>query len=122
MIVTALATEPLDAAIVPGAADTVLRLALGGPGVAVAVKVIGFDDTPSDCTVAVSVLLPSDWPRVQLPTVAMPSAPVVASAPVDGAPARGDGERHGHIRDRRAARVPHQHRGCGLHLRLDGRT
>ncbi len=66
----------------PGAAFTVLRSALGAPPVAVAVKVTGLPATPAALTVAVSVFGPALPPSVQRPTVAMPSAPVVAFAPV----------------------------------------
>src|SRR5207249_10737655 len=55
------------------------RLA-AGPAVPVAVKVTGLPARPVD--VAVSVLEPAVVPRVQLPTLAIPLASVVCSAPV----------------------------------------
>src|SRR5256885_2966214 len=55
------------------------RLA-AGPAVPVAVKVTGLPERPA--AAAVSVLVPAVVPRVQLPTVAMPLAFVVCSAPV----------------------------------------
>src|SRR5712691_9483931 len=71
---------PLEAVIVPGAADTSDWPALGAPAAPVAVKVTGLPLSPGE--VAVSVLAPAAVPRVQLPTVAMPLAPVVWVAPV----------------------------------------
>src|SRR5207237_486853 len=78
VIVAAFAPE--DAAIVPGAAATSERAALGAPAVPVAVKVIGLPFTPG--AVAVSVFWPAAVPSVQVPTVAMPPASVVWLAPV----------------------------------------
>src|SRR5207237_222284 len=78
VIVAAFAPE--DAAIVPGAAATSDRAALGAPAVAVAVNVIGLPFTPGE--VAVSVFWPAAVPSVQLPTAAMPLALVVWLAPV----------------------------------------
>src|SRR6185295_10800226 len=86
VIVIALAAEPCDAGMVPGTADTVLLAGLAAPGVAVAVKVTGLPLTPSTPTVADRVLVPTVPPRVQLPTVSMPSAPVVAAAPLTSPP------------------------------------
>src|SRR5882724_8813533 len=74
------ALEPLLAVIVPGAADTSDWPALGAPAVPVAVKVTGLPLSPGE--VAVSVFAPAAVPRVQLPTVAIPLAPVVCVAPV----------------------------------------
>src|SRR5689334_8768268 len=77
---------PLDAGIVAGDTPTVLLAALAGPGVPVAVKVTGLPLTFSAETVAVSVLAPATSPKVQPPTAATPSAPVVADAPVTAPP------------------------------------
>ena len=51
-------------------------------GTPVAVNVTGFPVIPLSPAVAVRVLGPGVSPRVQLPTVAMPSAPVLGVAPV----------------------------------------
>jgi hypothetical protein len=67
--------EPELAVIVPGAAATSDRLALGAPAVPVAVNVTGLP--PSPLEVAVSVLVPAVVPSVQDVTAAMPLPLVV---------------------------------------------
>jgi hypothetical protein len=57
-----------------------IAICVAAPTVPVAVKVSG--EPVNDPLVAVSVLLPGTGPRVQLPTVAMPLALVVALPPV----------------------------------------
>ena len=52
----------------------------GVPAVPVAVKLTGEPVSPA--LVAVRVLEPAVWPRVQLPTVAIPAELVVAEPPV----------------------------------------
>lgn len=59
-------------------------ICVAAPAVPVAVKVTG--EPVSDPLVAVSVLVPAVVPSVQLPTVAMPSTPVVADNPVPEPP------------------------------------
>src|SRR5262245_57802784 len=77
---------PLEAGIVAGTTVRELRAALAAPGVATAVNVTGLPLTPSAPTVAWRALAPAEPPRVQLPTVAIPSGPVVATAPVSPPP------------------------------------
>jgi hypothetical protein len=74
------ASLPLLAGIVPGAALTKERLALGASAVPVAMNETGLPFTPGE--VAVNVSGPATVPSVQLPTVAMPLALVVWLAPV----------------------------------------
>src|SRR4051812_4420614 len=79
MVMVAVVPPP-DAAMVPGAAETELLSALAGPAVAVAVNVTGLPETPGASTVACRAFGPALLPRVQLPTVAIPSVPVEAGS------------------------------------------
>ncbi len=65
-----------------GAASTVEVAADTGPTVPVAVNVTGLPLIPDPVAVAVNVLGPAVALSVQLPTVAIPSAPVVGFGPV----------------------------------------
>ena len=67
-----------------GEATTVERRPTRAPAVPVAVKVTG--EPVSEPLVAVMVFEPAVVPRVQLPTVAMPEALVVAEPPVSEPP------------------------------------
>src|SRR2546426_12374545 len=80
--VTVLAAEPVEAAIVLGDNSSRLLVALTGPATAVAENVTGFPLTPGASVPALSVLDPVPGPRVQAPTAAGPSAPVVVSPPL----------------------------------------
>src|SRR5438132_4715647 len=73
--VTVIVLVPDPAGIDAGAASTVDVVAETGPTVPVAVNVTGLPDSVPD--VAVSVLGPAVALSVQLPTVAIPSVPVV---------------------------------------------
>jgi len=80
--VTVIVLAPDPAGIDVGAASTVDVVADTGPTVPVAVNLTGLPVIPDPGAVAVSVFGPAVALNVQLPTVAMPSAPVVGFAPV----------------------------------------
>ena len=75
--VIVLKSLPELAAIEVGAADTVLFEASRAPACAVAWNVTGFPLTPPVPMRASIVFGPATVPRVHLPTVALPSAPVI---------------------------------------------
>jgi len=87
--VTVIVLVPDPAGIDAGAASTVEFVAETGPTVPVAVNVTGLALIPDPAAVAVSVLAPAVAASVQLPTVAIPSAPVVWFAPVTLLPVEG---------------------------------
>src|SRR5439155_3425233 len=80
--VTVIVLVPDPAGIDAGAASTVDVVAETGPTVPVAVNVTGLPVIPDPAAVAVSVFAPAVAASVQLPTVAIPSVPVVGLAPV----------------------------------------
>src|SRR5438046_10101453 len=80
--VTLIVLVPDPAGIDGGAAPTVDVVADTGPTVPVAVNVTGLPLIPDPVAVAVSVFVPAVGASVQLPTVAIPSVPVVGVAPV----------------------------------------
>src|SRR5438445_8160747 len=80
--VTVIVLVPDPAVIDAGAAPTVDVVADTGPTVPVAVNVTGLPLIPDPVAVAVSVFVPAAGASVQLPTVAIPSRPVVGFEPV----------------------------------------
>src|SRR5207247_9028330 len=72
-----------------GAAPTFVGVADPGRTVPVAVNVTGLPLTPDPVAVAVGVFVPAVGASVQLPTVAIPSVPVVGFEPVTLPPLEG---------------------------------
>jgi len=87
--VTLIVLVPDPAGIDGGAAPTVDVVADTGPTVPVAVNVTGLPLIPDPVAVAVSVFVPAVGASVQLPTVAIPSVPVVGFEPVTLPPLEG---------------------------------
>src|SRR5437899_3227962 len=87
--VTLIVLVPDPAGIDGGAAPTVDVVADTGPTVPVAVNVTGLPLIPDPVAVAVSVFVPAVGASVQLPTVAIPSTPVVGFGPVTLPPLEG---------------------------------